>query len=74
MELRKYLDLNSINAREFAKRIDIPYTSLMHALNGTRGLPKKYWKKIILVTNRKVTLDDLYEMHRKFKASQSRSS
>lgn len=60
MKLKEYLLEKNIQFLEFAKAGNIPYHAFVHALNGNRAIPRKYWDKIVELTHGDITINDLY--------------
>jgi hypothetical protein len=61
-KLKKYLTDNGIQIKWFAQKIGMNPTAFYAILYQKKSVPKKYWKAIILLTNRKISLKDLAEI------------
>jgi predicted transcriptional regulator len=59
MKLAQYLKKTKLSLSEFARRCDIPRTTLQNVLDETQGVTATTAKKIILATSGLVGLDDL---------------
>lgn len=58
-KLKEYLDKNGIRITWFAEQIGIHRNALAEAVYGRRPIPAKYWKKIVILTENQVKLEDL---------------
>lgn len=62
-KLRKYLDDRGTEYKWFAESIGMSPSIFYLILSKKKPIPKKYWKAIILLTDRKITLNDLAGIH-----------
>ncbi len=79
MQLKEYVETYGIKQAWLAKQIGINRRALNYVLMGHRRLPRKYWTKLILITEGKINIEDLEKLeklHAKFKIPllQSRKS
>jgi len=62
-KLRQYLDDHGTEYKWFAEKIGMSPGVFYLVLAKKKPIPKKYWKTIILLTDRKITLNDLAGIH-----------
>lgn len=60
-KLKKYLDDNGIRYAYCAEKLCISPNTLYAFLRGERPLPKKAWKKVIVLTKGKISMKELLE-------------
>jgi predicted transcriptional regulator len=58
-KLKNYLDDNGIRLSWFAEKIGISVGTLSKFLKGKGKLPKKCWKKVVVVTKGKISMKEL---------------
>lgn len=62
-KLAKYLKENGIQSKWFAEKIGMNQKVLSNILNQKAPIPRKYWKRIIIMTKYEITLNDLADVH-----------
>lgn len=61
MYLKEYLNVNGIMRKWFAEKLGVSRTYLSGYLNEKIPMSSKYWTRILVISNGKVTLEDLME-------------
>jgi hypothetical protein len=62
MKIKEYLDKFGVKQTWFAQQLGITSQMFNHILAGRKKLPKKYWTKIILISNGHVHIEDLIDL------------
>lgn len=60
-KLQDYFKENGLQMKWFAEKLGMPKQQLYQVIGGYAPLPKKYWKKMIILTGGKITLRDILE-------------
>lgn len=60
--LKKYIEDNGIQRKWFAEKIGMKPSYLYLILSGKRPIPKKYWLKIIQLTNNHFKVEDFLDV------------
>ncbi len=66
MKLKEYFEKTGVQKNWFAKKIGIDIQTFYVIVGGKKKLPMKYWKKVILVSEGKIKLEDLAQEAMKF--------
>ena len=61
MKLKDYIKKYGFRKGWFADQIGIHPTFFSDCLGGRRRIPRKYWKKIVELTQKKVKIEDLFD-------------
>jgi len=61
-KLKDYLKDNGISIKWFAEKLGMSPQMLYKIVDARASVPKKYWKKIIVLTGGKITLRDILEI------------
>jgi hypothetical protein len=61
-KIRKYLNDNGMEMKWFSLKVGIDPRIFYMIMAKKRPIPKKYWKAIIILTNGKISLQDLAEI------------
>lgn len=62
-KLKDYFKSNGLQMKWFAEQLGIPKQQLYQVIGGHAPLPKKYWKKVVVLTHGKITLYDILLEH-----------
>lgn len=60
-KLHNYFENTGVQKKWFAEKMGMEVQQFYQILHGTRDCPKKYWRRIVELTNNKITLTDLAE-------------
>ena len=63
MKLLEYIENYAIMKKKFAEKIGMHHVQFYEIVNGKQRVPEKYMKKIVKVTEGKVTLTDLMQQN-----------
>lgn len=66
MKLKEYFDKNGISKRWFAVKIGINPSHFYEIVNEKKRVPEKYMKKIVKLTEEKISIKDLMEHNLKY--------
>lgn len=62
MQIKEFLQKFGVKQTWFAEQLGITAGMLNHIVAGRKKLPKKYWTKIILISNGNIKIEDLIDL------------
>lgn|SRR5690606_9842660 len=71
MKIDEYLERYGIKQRWLAKQLGLSFVMFNRIINGTQKLPRKYWTDLVLLTDGKVTVEDLTELENMYEKFES---
>jgi len=60
MRLKEFFRKTGVQKKWFADQVGMPLSSFYEMTLGRTPIPQKYWKKIIEVSEQKITVQDLW--------------
>lgn len=60
-KLKDYFKENGLQMKWFAEKLGMSKQQLYQVIGGHAPVPKRYWKKMVILTRGKITLHDILE-------------